>query len=260
MKALVFDLDDTLWNSSKEIGPRTRKALDAWLASGREICLATSRPIRMVRKFLPPELFQCCEIVTMNGVVQHSRGEVSFKANGIGEAARAIVTRFPAGSDLPVTLEVEGEHFSANVAWTDDELMSRNAATRELFIELDRLEYPAVRKVAINGQTQRIAHLLPWLEALGVDALLCSDATFINVVARGVDKSTTLARHFALKRWQRDEIAVFGDDWTDIAMMRLATHAIAVSNARPEVKAVATEVIAHCNDDGIGDYLQLWLR
>ena len=87
---------------------------------------------------------------------------------------------------------------------------------------------------------------------------LVFDGTLINIVARGVDKSTTLARHLVAKGWRR-EIAVFGDDRPNIKMMRLSGHAVAMGNAKPEVKAVAHHVTGHCDEDAIDHYIQKWL-
>ena len=44
IKVLALDLDGTLTNDQKEITPRTRAALDAALARGVTIVLASGRP------------------------------------------------------------------------------------------------------------------------------------------------------------------------------------------------------------------------
>ena len=49
IKVLALDLDGTLTNDQKEITPRTRAALDAALAQGVTIVLASGRP--NIKKF-----------------------------------------------------------------------------------------------------------------------------------------------------------------------------------------------------------------
>ena len=44
IKVLALDLDGTLTNSQKEVTPRTRAALDAAIAKGVTIVLASGRP------------------------------------------------------------------------------------------------------------------------------------------------------------------------------------------------------------------------
>ncbi len=51
-------------------------------------------------------------------------------------------------------------------------------------------------------------------------------------------------------------LVVFGDDVNDIGMFRAATHAVAVANARQEIKALAHETIGSNEDDSV----VRWLR
>ena len=174
MKALVFDLDDTLLNSAKEIGPRTRQALDVWLTSGREIVFATSRPIRKVRAFLPEELANGCEIITMNGAVRHCAGAQVFKAPGLGDAGKSIVSRFPRGHSVHVTAEVDGEEFATNYHSSDEELMQWNAATRDMVLEMENLDFERVGKIALSRWGPHMDDLMPWLTTLGCEVIACA--------------------------------------------------------------------------------------
>lgn len=259
MKALVFDLDDTLLNSAKEIGPRTRRAMDAWLAGGREIVIATSRPIRKVRAFLPEDYFLRCEIVTMNGAARHFAGGQIHKAPGLGDAGKAIAVQFPYGHSVQVTAEIDGEEFATNYHSTDEELMQWNAATRDMVLEMERIDFERMSKIALSRWGPHMDDLMPWLNSLGCEVIVCEGGTFINVVASGVDKSTALMDLFSDRGWGRGDVAVFGDDLPDIKMMTLTDHAVAMANASDEVKAVAHHVIGHCNDDCIGPYIEQWL-
>ena len=48
----------------------------------------------------------------------------------------------------------------------------------------------------------------------------------------------------------------FGDNDNDIALLRWAGRSVAMGNARPEVKAVADEVTAACDADGVAAVLE----
>ena len=50
-------------------------------------------------------------------------------------------------------------------------------------------------------------------------------------------------------------VTVFGDNTNDIKMMEIADTSVAVSNAVPEVKAVADEVIRSNQEDGVINYI-----
>ena len=51
----------------------------------------------------------------------------------------------------------------------------------------------------------------------------------------------------------RTEVVAFGDHLTDAAMVAWAGHGVAVANAHPAVLAVADEVCASNDDDGVAD-------
>ena len=163
------------------------------------------------------------------------------------------------GHPIHVTLEIDGEQFAANYDSTDEELMRWNAATPDMVMALEEVDYTQVAKIALSRWGQHMQDQMLWLAGLGGDLIMAENGAFINVVAPGVDKSTTLARHFVAKGWGRSDVAVFGDDLPDIKTMRLSDHAVAMANAKAEVKAVAHQVIGHCDEDAIGPCLERWL-
>ncbi len=51
-------------------------------------------------------------------------------------------------------------------------------------------------------------------------------------------------------------VVVFGDNRNDIAMMRAADYSVAVDNAFPEVKMIASEVIGPNTDDSVASWIE----
>ncbi|WP_346389157.1 HAD-IIB family hydrolase [Sulfurimonas sp. NWX367] len=80
---------------------------------------------------------------------------------------------------------------------------------------------------------------------------------FLTLLHKDADKSHGIqsvseAAGFDLKR-----LTVFGDNFNDIGMFRLAKTSVAVANAQKEVKECADIVLKHTNDeDGVAKYLQ----
>ncbi|XXF41944.1 HAD-IIB family hydrolase [Sulfurimonas sp. NW9] len=80
---------------------------------------------------------------------------------------------------------------------------------------------------------------------------------FLTLLHKDADKSHGIqsvseAVGFDLKR-----LTVFGDNFNDIGMFRLAKTSVAVANAQKEVKECADIVLKHTNDeDGVAKYLQ----
>ena len=52
-----------------------------------------------------------------------------------------------------------------------------------------------------------------------------------------------------------DYVVVFGDGLNDLEMFEVADECYAMSNAEPELKASATEIIESNDDDGVAHWL-----
>ena len=48
----------------------------------------------------------------------------------------------------------------------------------------------------------------------------------------------------------------FGDDFSDIGMLKATGRGIAMGNAIAEVKAIADDVTKSCDEDGVADYIE----
>jgi hydroxymethylpyrimidine pyrophosphatase-like HAD family hydrolase len=53
-----------------------------------------------------------------------------------------------------------------------------------------------------------------------------------------------------------EDIIVFGDGDNDLSMFAVADEAYATANADDEVKALATRVIGHHDEDGVAQFLR----
>ncbi|MGT2715825.1 Cof-type HAD-IIB family hydrolase [Streptococcus respiraculi] len=66
-----------------------------------------------------------------------------------------------------------------------------------------------------------------------------------------------LCEHFGV---DVENVVAFGDNQNDLEMLDFAGTALATSNAKPEVKAVADAVIGHCNDEAVLAYMEEMLN
>lgn len=51
------------------------------------------------------------------------------------------------------------------------------------------------------------------------------------------------------------QVVAFGDDWSDINMLKLSGKGVAVENAIPEVKAIADWITKSNNEDGVATFI-----
>jgi Cof subfamily protein (haloacid dehalogenase superfamily) len=256
MKAYVFDLDGTLLNHQKQVGSDTRQELLRRTAAGDLLILATSRPIRVVRHFIDPILLQQSIVITLNGAVHHDTHGNAYQHSYLGKPGRSAIKAALKYDHTHFSVEIQGEAFATNVAYSDAELFTVHRATRDMIIPLNQLAHHTVSKIAVDGLTTDLTPLMHTIAGMGLAVIPCLEGTFLNVVAPGMDKSTTLRMVLDEHRVSRENVLVFGDDIPDIEMMKMAGISVAMGNAIPEVKAVADIIIGDCDEDGIGIFLR----
>jgi HAD superfamily hydrolase (TIGR01484 family) len=80
----------------------------------------------------------------------------------------------------------------------------------------------------------------------------------LEISASGVSKASALAELAAEHGIDASEVVAFGDMPNDLPMLAWAGRGIAVANAHPDVLAVADEVTASNDDDGVAAVLDRW--
>ncbi|MFI3283575.1 MAG: HAD family hydrolase [Erysipelotrichaceae bacterium] len=77
-----------------------------------------------------------------------------------------------------------------------------------------------------------------------------------HIKPRGINKGTGLKDVAKVMGINSDEIMVFGDNVNDISMFIEAKYAIAVENAKEELKEFATDICGKVSEDGVAKYLE----
>jgi len=83
-----------------------------------------------------------------------------------------------------------------------------------------------------------------------------SGAGLVEIAAAGVNKGSALAELCDELKIDRSGVMAFGDMPNDVSMLAWAEHGIAVANAHTEVLAVADEVTASNDEDGVALVLE----
>jgi hypothetical protein len=82
-----------------------------------------------------------------------------------------------------------------------------------------------------------------------------TDLTILDILPAGCSKASALEHLVQLRGLTSADILAIGDNWNDVAMLRLASHAALMSNAPDDLKALAATsgwTLAPSNDeDGV---------
>ena len=259
-RALIFDLDDTLLDSTKRIRPEDRQALFESRECGFQIILATSRPIRTVRRFVDDELLGVCTVISLNGAMFHypRPGNPGVRFGSIGAHLFPVLDSLEkTGEEMDFSIETDGVSFSTNATFSPSRLWKRHSATPDMVIPIGELNVDLVTKVAVNGQGKKIPRTISlandFPELRFIPAV---DGTFVNVVPLSVDKSTTLEKVSEQEKIDLKSSFAFGDDIPDIDMFAVTGMSIAMENGADEVKNAASITIGHCDSDTIADFIR----
>jgi Cof subfamily protein (haloacid dehalogenase superfamily) len=258
IRLAATDLDGTLLRSDGTVSERTCAAMKAAEAAGIMLALVTGRPPR----WMAP--------------VARATGHTGVAICANGALLYDLHTEQVVGSDLldtPVALaavaalraKVPGLSFAAEFTpgfgheasyrhgWDLGEVEVRIGDAEDL------LDQPVVKLLARHPTMDRDELLALAGELLGADVTVTSSSTteaLLEISAPGVTKATALAGLAGRHGIAAAEVVAFGDMPNDLPMLAWAGHAVAVANAHPDVLAVADEVTASNDDDGVARILE----
>ena len=255
---VASDLDGTLVRRDQSVSERTRRAIAAVEAAGSVFVMVTGRPPR----WMPP----VAEATGHRGLAICANGALVYDLHTdrvvqshllSAEAAMDVVLALR--EQVPgITFAVErGEHgFGREASYVPrwDNGAVRVAAVEELVSSgavklLARLEGSTSDDLLARARTA-VGHL--------AEATHSSDDGLLEISALGISKASGLAALAADRGLTAAQVVAFGDMPNDLPMLSWAGHAVAVANAHPEVLALADEVTASNEDDGVAQVLERW--
>lgn len=262
-KLLVLDLDGTLTNSKKEITPYTKEVLIQAQEQGIRLVLASGRPtygIVPLTKILEMERFGGF-ILSFNGgkVIEVKTGKVLYEQALPPDIMPLLYRRsYEAGLTI---LSYNGKYIlTENAAdkYVQYESFLTKMKIKETDNFLDNLQLPA-DKCLIVGEPEE---LVPLEEKLRQEVgsrinVYRSEAFYLEVVPKGIDKAASLERLLERIHIKREEIIAIGDGFNDLTMIKFAGLGVAMANAQPPVKANADKVTPYTNDeDGVAHFVE----
>lgn len=112
-------------------------------------------------------------------------------------------------------------------------------------------------KFTTNFSEETVADGEAWVNenVAGVKAMTTGYKS-IDIVLDYVDKGVALVELAKKLGLEMDQVMAFGDNLNDLHMMQVVGHPIAPENARPEILAVAKEVIGHHAAQSVMTYME----
>ena len=248
---ILLDLDDTLLRSDKTISAYSVRVLRACQAQGMLVAFATARGETNIRPFV--EQVRPDIVVSSGGAMIRFHGEVIDTQMFAAEETAAILTSALQimGSDCLITVDTPDAYYGNYAADATGLLTGWGEVIPADFAAFRE---PAL-KICLNLPEDAMARGIASAVS-GCDWLRFSGGQWYKFTKARVTKESAAARLSELLGIAPTDMIAFGDDYSDIGLLRYCGTGVAVANAIPEVKAVADSVVGAQDEDGPAVWLE----
>lgn len=253
IRLIVTDMDGTLLHDhATSVVPEYFDVIRALKKKGILFCAASGRQYQSLRTLFKPVQDDILYI-TENGTEIMYKGECIFSMPMSMEVSRQLVrdTRAIPGAECMYCVG-DKAYFDKNDPNVYRLMKDEYHFECEMVEDLLKLEVPCLKfSLYLEEHVNEITaewFVPKWKKTHEV---ACGGQYFMDVMERNANKGTALMRMQEILGIHKEEIVAFCDNHNDLEMIAAAGTSYAVANAREEVKAAATEVIASNNEDGV---------
>ena len=268
MELVVFDLDGTLLNRQSTITDYTRETLKLLAERNIAYTVATGRTLHGAQSILAGHRFLLPQAYK-NGVIiwhpdsQHISSGAVLTPSEVHNVVQACVSQGLA----PFVFTLEDDDDSAvyhppELTTIEQRLIEHlSVSEHKTVLDLDELPSSAtVTHVNAIGDGEAIKAVVrtvydePHLVAYSGVALEGEQWRWLDVHHSDASKGgaiDTIKRLLGVER-----IICFGDSENDLSMLEAADEAYVPSNANDRIKAVASAVIGHHDEEGVARFLR----
>lgn len=265
---IATDLDGTLLSSNTTVSRENLEAIKRLYQSGVRTVIATGRTFYEI----PPELTACeyiDYIIYSNGAAIYKRGEGLIFSSLISHKDTAGVYKILDSAETFIEFYANGTpvvdkrkwnergfaYYRIDPAFLPEMRRSRKGVAdfsslienRDFQVEMFDVFFRNMQERA--ECLQRIQTLYPQLE------ITTSMANNLEIMNKGINKGSGLRKLCEAEGMDINEVVALGDSKNDLSMFRAAGHALAVSNACPELKQISNGMICS-NDEHIMCYME----
>ncbi len=258
---IVLDLDGTLLTDEKTISPRTKQTIQKASEQGHEVMIATGRPFRSSVPYYT-ELGLKTPIVNFNGAFVHHPGNSKWGMFHEPMNLKTAVDIVEACQDFDFHNIIAEVLDDVYFHYHDEKLIDifkmgeplittgdlRDKLTdhpTSLLIHATEKQVPEIRRHLNNVHAEVIDHrrwAAPW--------------HVIEIIKSGLNKAVGLKRVSDWIGIPPERIIAFGDEDNDLEMIEFAGTGVAMGNGIRELKAIANELTASNEEDGIALFLE----
>ena len=265
MKTLyVSDLDGTLLRSSEKTSEYTDSVINSLVEKGMLFSYATARSLITAKK-VTQGLDARIPLIVYNGafVMDNVTGEIML-SNYFGDDIKDLLDELFAARIYPIVYAyIDGKEKFSYAPSLINPGTKKFTDSREGDIRIHKVDSAEALKEGDIFYVTCIdepARLLPFYEA-NKERYHCvyqkdiyTGEQWLEIIPKEASKANAIRQVKELLGC--DRVVSFGDGKNDIDMFEMSDESYAVSNAAPELKAVATGVIGSNDEDSVARWLE----
>lgn len=237
MKLLVFDLDGTLLTSDNKVTEASVEAIWNCKQKGYKIAYITGRGTIKTKKFierLPVDAYAC-----NNGSIIYCEDKLVSR-NTIAYKEGSVLLEKISNNPLFVVIEPL-KYLNYDSFKIDNKYYFRTNITDLPNNPIDMISVKITEKIDLTKYPE-----------------LTSKKTKTNKVMishKDANKAQALQRIANYFKIAKEDITAFGDDYSDIDVFMRVGQGVAMQNAIPELKQIATAITKSNNEEGIASFI-----
>lgn len=250
-KLILLDLDYTLLKNDKTISQKSIKVLNACQKQGIKIGFSTSRGNTNIQQYVDlvnPDIIICNggANIYSNGKLLHSQGFTLEQTRQIFAAAYK-----ESGENIEMTCDTEHELY-----WNRTENKTNQFTNDTEFDDFLDFKLSALKICIQTTNQELIERIIKTSNVQDCKAIPFSDIPWYKIAPTKATKENAI--HFVASFFNipTSKMISFGDDYSDIGMLKLCGKGIAMGNAIEEVKQVASDITLTNDEDGVAIYLE----
>lgn len=250
-RLILTDLDGTLLHSDKTISDYSIRVFNEAKKKNILIGFCTSRGKTNIKSF--EDLIQPDIVICNGGGCVFYKGELIHKSEFTLEETRTLLeAAYKECGNCEITLDVINKVF-----WNRASDKSTNYDSDSVYDDFKDFKIPAM-KICVQTDDARTAEKIA-KSIKSCDFLPFSDIPWYKFSPASATKENSIRLLCEKLNIFEKEIVAFGDDFSDIGMLKLCGKGIAMENAIGQVKNVA-DFITKTNDrDGVAMYIENYI-
>ncbi|MGT2958746.1 HAD family hydrolase [Streptococcus bovimastitidis] len=123
--------------------------------------------------------------------------------------------------------------------------------------DFDQMDHDSIFKITTTFTGDTVLEGSDWLDQqIPYVSAVTTGFESIDIILSEVNKGFGIEHLCQALDISPDQVIAFGDNLNDYQMLEYVGHAVATANARPEIKAIADEVIGDCNEQSVMTYME----